>query len=334
MIVGREIYVEGRRTGVPEALDELREVCRRRGGLAWIGLENPAPEELNSVAAVFDFPPLAVEDAVEANQRPKMEHYGDILFVVLRPVRYLDPEEKVEFGELHLFVGEDFVVTVRHGGTEPLSEVKERLEAEPELLTFGPMAILYAVLDHVVDGYAPALDGLENDIDEIEAEVFGESAGDGEKSEGQGASPASEVSRRIYGLSREVMLLHRTTRPMVESQEELPLKRLEPEVRHYLRDVRDHATRVNDRTEGLRDLLSDIVSINLAIIGASQTDQNKRISAWAAILIVPTIVTGVYGMNFRFVPELQWRLGYPLALFIIVAISVALYVSFKRRGWL
>lgn len=326
MIAGREIYVSGKRTAVPDSLADTLRVCRECGGMAWVGLEDPTRSEMEAVASEFGFHHLAVEDAVEANQRPKVENYGETVFVVLRPVRYLDKEEKVEFGELHLFVGREFIVTIRHAGTEPLVEVKERLEQDPELLSHGSHAVLYAVLDHVVDGFAPVLDGLENDIDEIEAEVFGEGAG--------GASPSDGVTRRIYSLSREVMHLHRVTRPMVESLDELPVKDVEPEVGHYLRDVRDHALRVNERTEGLRDLIASIISINLAIVGAAQTDQNKKISAWAAILIIPTIISGIYGMNFRFMPELDWRLGYPLALLLIITISTALYVSFRRRGWL
>ncbi|WP_119065565.1 magnesium and cobalt transport protein CorA [Rubrobacter indicoceani] len=329
MFIGRDVYVLGRRAEVPEAFGETQEFCRKRGGFAWVGLGEPTEEELQNVAGEFDLHPLAVEDAVEADQRPKLERYGDTLFVVLRPARYL---ERVEFGEIHVFAGPDFVVTVRHGGTEPFSEVKRRLEADPELLARGPLAMLYAILDHAVDGYGPVLDDLDNDVDEIEAEVFGAGA----ESEGKSA-PKGDVTRRIYGLSREVMLMHRFTRPMVElfdgplhnSEREADL-----EVRNYLRDVHDHAVRVNDRTEGLRDLLSNIISINLAIVGAAQTDQTKRISAWAAILIVPTIVTGVYGMNFNFIPELNWRFGYPLALLLIVVVSATLYVGFRHRGWI
>lgn len=338
MIVGREIYVEGRKTGSPGEPRRMREVCRARKGMAWIGLEEPTPEELDSVATEFGFHPLAVEDTMEAGQRPKTEKYSGTTFVVLRPVRYME-EGKVEFGEIHLFVGEDFVVTVRHGGTEPLDEVKHRLEDEPSLLALGPLAVLYAVADHVVDAYAPALDALENDIDEIEAEVFGEGANDSQSGKpGSPRSPVVGVSQRIYGLSREVMLLHRMTRPMVDSLNPVPTSssfgKMDPEVRNYLRDVHDHAIRVNDRVEGLRELMSNVLSVNLAIIGTTQSDQNKKISAWAAILIVPTVVTGIYGMNFRFMPELGWRFGYPLTLVLMLCICVSLYALFRRRGWL
>lgn len=322
MITGREIYVEGKKTDSTD-LKEMRETCRRRGGMAWVSLEEPTEEELVSVADEFGFHPLAVEDAVEAHQRPKVEHYGETIFVVLRSAKYLDETESVVFGEVHLFVGRDFVVTVRHGGTESLSAVKRGLESEPEMLGRGPLAVLYAVMDHVVDGYSPVLDGLENDIDEVEAEVFAGSA-DG------------KPSQRVYLLSRQIMQFHRVTRPMSEALDGLREENVlsDREMRRYFRDVRDHSSRVNERVEGLRDLVSNILSVNLSIVGAEQNDQTKRISAWAAILIVPTIVTGIYGMNFDYMPELAFPFGYPASLVLMFAISFFLYRSFKRRGWL
>jgi magnesium transporter len=350
MIVDSAIYVDGRRAVEPATLRETYEACREQQGLAWIGLYDPTEEELSSVAEEFGLHPLAVEDAIKAHQRPKLEHYGETLFVVLRPARYIDESETVEFGEIHAFVGPDFVVTVRHGRASTLDRVRKRLEAMPELLRRGPEAILYAIMDLVVDDYAPVVTGLENDIDEIETEVFGGNAG---------------VSRRIYELSREVIEFQRGTAPlagMLSNLIEDGTERVDPEVRRYLRDVQDHAIRTIEQAAGFRELLNNILGVNLTLVGLlqneevkalyqaaieqneevkalseasiNQNDQLKRISAWAAILFAPTLVGTVYGMNFDYMPELHWTLGYPFALVLMLAVSVSLYVVFKRRGWL
>jgi magnesium transporter len=278
-----------------------------------------------------------VEDALEAHQRPKLERYGQTLFVVLRPARYLDTPEEVEFGEIHVFVGEDFVITVRHGEAPALGEVRRRLEADPELLMRGPEAILYAIMDRVVDGYAPVVRGLENDIDEIEVEVF---------------SGNPEVSRRTYELSREVIEFQRAVKPLTGMLSALiagfEKYKVDPELQRYLRDVQDHTIEVNERVAGFRDLLQNILSVNLTLVGLQQNeevkalteasieqnDQVKKISAWAAILFTPTLVGTVYGMNFDYMPELHWALGYPFALVLMLLVSVSLYAIFKRRDWL
>jgi magnesium transporter len=322
MIVDNAIYIDGRRAAEPRSLQETYEACREQRGVAWIGLYKPTEEEFDSVAGEFGLHPLAVEDAIKAHQRPKIERYGQTLFVVLRPARYLDESETVEFGEIHVFVGEDFVVTVRHGEASALAEVRRRLEDEPELLRRGPEAILHAVMDQVVDDYGPVVDGLENDIDEIEAEVFG-------------GNP--NVSRRIYELSREVIEFQRATKPLtgilgyLTSEER---RDMDPEVRRYLRDVQDHALRVIDQIDSFRELLSDILSVNLTLVSLGQNEEIKKISAWAAILFAPTLIGTVYGMNFDYMPELHWLFGYPFALSLMVLVSVTLYLVFKRRGWL
>lgn len=328
MIVGCGVYAAGKRTGTPARIEGLREASRERGGFASVELESPAPAELRSLAAEFGLPPLAVERASRPGQRPRTERYGGLLFTVLRPVRYLDAEERVEFGELHVLCGEDFVVLIGHGGT-PSAGDEELTDGSGEPAV-GPLSVLCAVADRVVEGYALALDGLENDVDEIETEVFGEGAQEGSVRSGA----AGEVSRRIYRLSREVILLHRMTRSTVESFEAAPLWEADSHTSPRLRDVHDRAVRIKDRTEGLRDIISNIINLNLAIVGAAQTDQNKRISAWAAILIVPTVIAGIYGMNFRFMPELEWRFGYPFVLLLMLTVSAGLYLSFKRRDWL
>lgn len=322
MIVDNAIYVDGHRTEEPGTLGETYEAVRERRGVAWIGLYRPTEEEFSSVAGEFGLHGLAVEDATEAHQRPKLERYGETLFVVLKPARYLDEEERVEFGEVHVFVGEDFVVTVRHGEAPDLGEVRKQLEAEPDLLRRGPETILHAIMDRVVDDYAPVVDGLGNDIQEIEAEVFG-------------GSP--NVSRRIYELSREVIEFQRATEPLDAMLGDLIREetiQVDPEVRRYLRDVRDHVLQVTERLAGFRELLQNILSVNLTLASLSQNEEVKKISAWAAILFAPTLIGTVYGMNFRYMPELNWFFGYPFALLLMGLVSLTLYLVFKRRGWL
>jgi magnesium transporter len=337
MIVDNAIYVDGHRAAEPSSLRETYEALRQERGVAWIGLYRPTEEEFASVAQEFGLHELAVEDALEAHQRPKIERYAQTLFVVLRPARYLDAPEEVEFGEIHVFVGEDFVITVRHGEAPALAEVRRRLEADPELLMWGPEAILYAIMDRVVDGYAPVVRGLENDIDEIETEVFSGNAG---------------VSRRTYELSREVIEFQRAVEPLSGILAALTAGfekyGIDEELRRYLRDVQDHAIQVSERVEGFRQLLQNILNVNLTLVSVQQNeevkslteasiDQNeevKKISAWAAILFAPTLVGTVYGMNFDHMPELHWLLGYPFALALMLVVSVSLYLVFKRRGWL
>jgi len=322
MIVDKAIYVDGRRAEAPPSLQETYEACRQSDGFAWIGLYEPTEEEFDSVAGEFDLHDLAVEDAIKAHQRPKLERYGDSLFVVLKSARYVDETETVEFGEIHAFVGPDFIITVRHGKASELHELRQRLESEPDLLRRGPTAVLYAIMDHVVDDYAPVVEGLQTDIDEIEEEVFGGNAG---------------VSRRIYALSREVIGFRRAVQPLTTVLEHLiegDVLDLDPEVRRYLRDVQDHALRVTEQVEAFRELLSNILSVNFTLVGINQNDEVKKISAWAAILFAPTLISGIYGMNFEYMPELWWPLGYPLALALMVMTSVLLHRIFKRAGWL
>ncbi|MFH8348991.1 magnesium/cobalt transporter CorA [Streptomyces sp. NPDC018045] len=337
-LIKAALYEDGRCTHTLESLTEtFRQLREKPGGMAWIGLYRPTPEELHSLAEEFDLHPLALEDALEAHQRPKLERYGHTLFVVLRAARYLDDTEEVDFGELHLFVGPDFVITVRHGAAPDLPAVRRRMEASPELLTRGPEAVLYAILDAVVDGYAPVVAGVENDVEEIETEVFANTTG---------------VSRRIYELSREVVEFQRATRPLAGI-----LSRLSggfekygvgEEMRRYLRDVADHATHVTERVDALRQALQDILAVNATLVtqqqneemkalaeaGHAQNEEIKKISAWAAILFAPTLVGTIYGMNFTHMPEIDWYLGYPFALALMALVCVGLHVVFKRRDWL
>lgn len=342
-VVDNAIYVDGRRSVVPTSLDhtfeELRECPHEGHSFCWIGMLRPDEAEIKAVAEEFGLHGLAVEDTVNAHQRPKIERYGDVLFVVLRPARYVDPVEVVEIGEVHLFLGPDFVITVRHAEEPDLREVRHRLEGDPDLLRQGPFAVLYAILDKIVDDYGPVLDGLQNDVDEIEVQTF-----DGD--------PA--VSRRIYTLTREVIEFQRAVEPLrelfIELRERLKEGATESdlELRRSLRDVADHATRVMERTDGFRQLLTNILQVNASLVGQRQNeemarmteagyDQNeqvKRISSWAAIFFAPSFVASVYGMNFEDMPELKWALGYPFALVVMLLLGVVLYLLFKRKGWL
>ena len=226
----------------------------------------------------------------------------------------------MEFGEIHVFSGPDFIITIRHGEASALDEVRQRLESEPDLLRRGSSAVLYAIMDQVVDDYAPVVEGLENDIDEIETEVFG-------------GNP--EVSRRIYQLSREVIHFQRATKPLIPGlQSLLQDEKIDPDLKRYVRDVQDHLLRVSDQIDGFRELLTNVLSVNLTLTGINQSDQTKKISAWAAVLFAPSLIAGIYGMNFDFMPELHWLLGYPLALALMVAVSTVLYLIFKDRGWI
>lgn len=337
-IVDNAIYVDGVRTANPDSLDETYEVLRDRRGIAWIGMYRPTPEEVHSVADEFGLHPLAVEDTLNGHQRPKIERYGETLFIVLRPARYLDASEEVEFGELHMFIGPDFAITIRHAESPDLGRVRKRLEHAPELLAQGPMAVMYAVLDQVVDEYSPVVSGLENDIDEIEDQLFNDDP---------------TVSRRIYELSREVIAFQRATQPLVGMLAVLR-ERIgsdDPrtlELHRDLRDVEDHVLALVERVDGFRTLLQNALMVHSTLVAQRQgdetkamtesslrqADQAKRISSWAAILFAPTLVAAVYGMNFKFMPELHWSYGYPFALALMLALGVGLYFAFKGRGWL
>jgi magnesium transporter len=328
MISDVGVYRQGRREDEEAGIEAAGAAARGNGGLAWVNLDRPAEDEIHAVTRAFGLHPLAVEDALHAHQRPKLERYGDALYCVLRPARYIDESETVEFGELHLFAGPRFVVTIRHDEcSADVADVRRRLEEHPEILRRGPVAILHAVMDRVVDDYAPVVAGLENDIDEIEDQVFGE---------------RGDVSRRIYELSREVIGVQRATGPLVAMLGVLlDDPRVADEERRYLRDVQDHAIRVQEAVEGFRELLANILNVNLAIetkvlneVSIAQNEEVKKISAWAAILFAPTLVGTIYGMNFRHMPELKWGFGYPMAVLMMLAVSGILYLVFKRRGWI
>ncbi len=341
-VIDNAVYSNGKRVATAESPAESRTLLQLADGftdsrLAWLGLYRPEPRQVGELAELFDLPELAVEDAIHAHQRPKFERYGETLFVVLKAARYLDAREEVEFGELHLFLGRDFVITIRHAESPDLARVRRRLESDPELLAKGSESVLYAILDAVVDGYLPVLAGLDKDIDEIELEVF---RGD------------PRVSRRIYELSQEVLDVQRATAPLsgicAAIAAGFEKYGVDEELRAYLRDVADHVTGINERVDAFRSQLRDILTVNATLVAQRQNEEMKtlseasiaqgeevkKISAWAAILFAPSLIGGVYGMNFEHIPETKWLYGYPFALGLMFATSFVLYVIFKRRDWI
>jgi magnesium transporter len=327
VIVGRATYRDGRRVDAPDDLAELFAQCHVPGTVVWLGLHAPTPEEFADVSREFDLHELAVEDAILAHQRPKLEQYGETRFLVLRTARYVDASETVEFGEVHVFVGPGFVITVRHGDASVLKGVREALESRPDLLRLGEVAITHAIVDRVVDDYLPVVAGIENDIDEIEDDVFDGSAG---------------ASRRIYELTREVIAFQRATAPLPEMLGRLMTHDgVGEEEQRYLRDVQDHALRIREQAGGFRELLQNILNVNLTLetkalseASIAQNEEVKKISAWAAILFAPTLVGTIYGMNFKHMPELRWELGYPMAIVMMVCVGLVLWGVFRFRRWI
>jgi magnesium transporter len=326
VIVDCAVYTDGKRRDGPLPLADALEAASEPDSFVWIGLHEPSTDEFDAVREEFGLHELAVEDAVAAHQRPKLEVYDGDLFVVLKTARYDDRTERVQFAELQLFVGESYVVSVRHGEASALAEVRRTIEADLARIRCGPMAVLHAVIDRVVDDYAPVIDGLDNDMAEIEDAVF---AADRPR----GFDP----SERIFKLKREVLDFYRNTEPLLEPLGRLAAGQLpnaHPELGSYFRDVEDHLTREVSAIAHARDLLSDALDANLAQVTVRQNDDMRTISAWLAIGGFPTVVGAVYGMNFEHMPELETRWGYFIVLGIMAVLCFVLYRRFKRIGWL
>ncbi|MFE5188276.1 magnesium/cobalt transporter CorA [Streptomyces sp. NPDC056628] len=333
MIVDCAIYRDGRRSEEPPRdFSDALDLCRLRDdAFVWIGLHEPTEDEFGKVTEEFGLHPLAVEDALKAHQRPKMEVYDDSLFVVLKPVAYEPKSDVVTAGEVMVFIGDSFVVTVRHGEETTLGAVRERLEGDPDMLRHGPTAVLYAVADSVVDHYLEVAEELSIDLEEVEAEVFSPTAGG-----------SRNTASRIYAFKRQVLEFRRATgplaNPLVRLAQTGPTGTRVPFVRDdaqpFFRDVSDHLTRVNESVEGLDRLVSDVLSAHLAQTGVQQNDDMRKISAWAAMAALPTLLAGIYGMNFEHMPELTWVWSYPALLAIMAALELLLYRTFKHRGWL
>lgn len=336
-IIDNAIYRDGTRILTPSSLEETFEHLHDDDTFAWIGLYRPSDAEIDAVAAEFELHPLAVEDAKKGHQRPKIERYGHTLFSVLRPARYDDASETVEFGEVHVFTGPRFVVTIRHAESPDLGAVRRRMESQPELLKLGSEAVLYAVLDQVVDEYLPVTLGVENDLDEIDDTLF---------------SGESDITRRIYLLATEIVAYQRAVSPLPGIIDVLrdgfEKYHVPPELQSYLRDVHDHALTVVDRTHEFRQHIQNALSTHHTLVGQEQNremqrlsevslrqgEEVKKISSWAAIIFAPTLVAGIYGMNFTHMPELDWVWGYPMALGIMFGFAGMLYVIFKKKNWL
>ena len=323
MIVNCTAYRDGRRTRESLTIAEAGELAHGdEEGFVWLGVAAPSPEEFDEVAREFGFHELAVEDAVKAHQRPKVERFGDTLLVVVKTAHYVDKQEVIDVGELLLFVHPRFVVTVRHGQGS-LHEVRERAEMRPDLLREGPGAVLYSILDHVVDGYEEAAEGFEEDVQEVEREVF--------------SAERTNPAERIYKLEREVLDFHSAVIPLEAVVDEFVRRRFDvvtDELVNYFRDVQDHLRRAAGRIEGFRDLLNSALQANLTQVSVRQNEDMRKISAWVAILAIPTMVAGIYGMNFEEMPELRWRFGYPAVLVFVLIVCLILYRRFRRAGWL
>lgn len=335
-VVDCAVYRDGARVSFERNLtphEAIRQV-RRDGGFVWIGLHEPSEAEFSGIAAEFGLHPLAVEDAVHAHQRPKLERYDDTLFTVFKTIHYVEHDELtatsevVESGEVMCFTGRDFFITVRHGGQGSLRALRHRLQDDPELLAKGPSAVLHAIADHVVDGYVAVADAVQDDIDEVETEVF---------SPGRKGTPRGTDAGRIYQLKREVMEFKRAVLPLVRPMQllsERPMRLIDPDIQKYFRDVADHLARVQEQVVGFDELLNSILQANLAQASVAQNEDMRKITSWAAIIAVPTMVCGVYGMNFDYMPETHWKFGYPAVLGVTVALCLGIHRTLKRNGWL
>ncbi|MFJ2235480.1 magnesium/cobalt transporter CorA [Streptomyces sp. NPDC087859] len=320
----------GRVQGGSDLVDAVELVRKHGDGFVWLGLHEPTDQEFAGIAELFELHPLAVEDAIEAHQRPKLERYDNVLFAVFKTVCYVEHEELtatsevVNTGEIMVFVGEDFVITVRHGMHGSLGPLREELEADPQQLAKGPAAVLHAIADHVVDDYLHVTDLVQADLDQVESDVFSEN--------GARLDPG-----RIYQLKRELLELKRAVVPLTRPIEELstrPIRAVAPEIQAYFRDVSDHLLRAKDQIAAFDELLNSILQAHLAQVSVAQNEDMRKITAWAAIVAVPTMVCGVYGMNFEHMPELRWTYGYPLVLGVIAVACLTLYRGFRRNGWL
>ena len=324
MIVDCAHYRDGvRQHAGPLDLAEAANCAKKADGdFVWLGLHEPSAQELLEVKEQFGLHELAVEDAQHAHQRPKLEDYDESFFIVLKTTRYDDAREEVDFGEIHIFVGPGYVITVRRGTASELAEARRRLEERPELLGEGPAAAVWAVLDKVVDDYAPVAAGIENDIEEVETEIF---------------QQGLDATQRIYFLKREVIEFHRAVFPLLmplESLERGNYVELSEQLARYFRDVADHARRVDEVVTAQRELLTSILEANLALLGVQQNTVVRAISAWAAIIAVPTFLASIWGMNFEHMPELDTSWGYPFALLIMAIAVTVLYSFFRRIEWL
>ncbi len=322
-IVNCVAYTDGHRIGDVD-LDDIADVLDEPGQFIWIGLHEPDEELLRKVQRAFNLHDLAIEDANLAHERPKIEMYGDMLFVVLRTAQLDRSTCRIDFGETHIFLGRQYVVAVRHGPSAAYVGLRSRVETTPLLLRMGPGFVLYALADFIVDQYFPIIDAMEEELELLEERIF---AGEVNR----------ETTTQIHRLQHELLHLKRAISPLIDICNKLVRFDLAPvpeEARIYFRDIYDHVLRVNEMVDNLREMLNSDLEANFSLISMSQNDVMKRIAAWAALIAVPTMIAGIYGMNFQRMPELGWSLGYPVVIGAMIVLCAFLYTRFKRAGWI
>jgi magnesium transporter len=321
-IINCAAYAGGRRLADIE-LNNVHDILKEKDKFVWIGLYEPSEEILSKVQDEFNLHDRAIEDAHRAHQRPKIELYGDSIFVVLRTGQ-MNQERHIEFGETHFFVGMNFIVSIRHGSSIPYTEVRSRCEKMPDLLGKGQGFVLYAIMDFIVDRYFPVVDELEQELEVIEDKIFK-------------GKPSRETTEQIYELKRELLEVKRAVSPLIDICNRLmrfDIKSISNETQPYFRDIYDHAVRINEMIDNTRELLNTALEANFSLISISQNDTSKKFAGWAAIIAMPTMIAGFYGMNFKFMPELDWHYGYYAVIIITIAVCSLLYYFFRRSGWL
>jgi magnesium transporter len=321
-IINCAAYAGGQRLADIE-LNNVHDILKEKDKFVWIGLYEPSEAILSKVQDEFNLHDLAIEDAHRAHQRPKIELYGDSIFVVLRTAQ-MNQERHIEFGETHFFVGMNFIVSIRHGSSVAYTEVRSRCETMPELLGKGQGFVLYAIMDFIVDRYFPVVDELEQELDVIEDKIFK-------------AKPSRETTEQIYELKRELLEVKRAVSPLIDICNRLmrfDIKSISNETQPYFRDIYDHAVRINEMIDNTRELLNTALEANFSLISISQNDTSKKFAGWAAIIAMPTMIAGFYGMNFKFMPELDWHYGYYAVIILTIAVCSTLYYFFRRSGWL
>ncbi len=322
-VVNCAAYLEGRRIANIE-INNIHEVLEHPEQFLWVGLHEPGEETLEKFQKEFNLHDLAIEDAHNAHQRPKLERYGDTLFIVLRTAKKNEIQHRIDFGETHFFLGSHFLVTIRHGSSISYADVRNRCESTPHLLRKGQGFALYAVMDSIVDQYFPVVEALEEELQSIEEKVFNE-------------KPTRQITEKIYQLKRQLLDVKRAVSPLIDISNRLmrfDIKLISEETQPYFRDIYDHALRINEMVDHARELLNTALEANFSLISISQSDVSKKFAGWAAILAVPTMVAGFYGMNFKFMPELEWHYGYPIVVVFTISLCVLIYLMFRRSGWL
>jgi len=322
-VVNCASYINGRRVANVE-ISNIGEVLQHPEQFVWVGLHEPGEETLQQFQKAFCLHDLAIEDAHRAHQRPKIETFGDTLFIVLRTAQLNEVYHRIDFGETHFFVGSNFLITIRHGSSISYADVRSRCESTPHLLRKGQGFALYAVMDSIVDQYFPVVEGLEEELQGIEEMVFKE-------------KPTRETTENIYQLKRQLLDLKRAVSPLIDICNRLmrfDVKLISVETQPYFRDIYDHALRINEMVDHARELLNTALEANFSLISISQSEVSKKFAGWAAIIAVPTMVAGFYGMNFKFMPELSWHWGYPVVVIFTIFSCAIIYFLFKRSGWL